>query len=73
MQRKKREKNRILAKRLKEQRDNIERQLDTEISELETREKDLTDQVRNLESYKKFLQNQYQEKIQNQTIKIEED
>jgi len=58
-----RQKNRELAKRLKEKRINIEHQLIHEISELETREKSLTEEVRNLESYKQFLEKRYQQKI----------
>jgi len=58
-----RQKNRELAKRLKEKRINIEHQLIHEISELETREKSLTEEVRNLKSYKQFLEKRYQQKI----------
>jgi len=58
-----RQKNRELAKRLKEKRINIEHQLVNQISELESHEKDLTEEVRNLESYKQFLEKRYQQKV----------
>jgi hypothetical protein len=58
-----RQKNRELAKRLKEKRINIEHRLIHEISELETHEKSLTEEVRNLKSYKQFLEKRYQQKI----------
>lgn len=58
-----REKNRELARKLKEKRINIERQLINEINELESHEKNLTKEVRNLKSYKQFLERRYQQKI----------
>lgn len=67
-----REKNRQLARRLKEQRGDIERRLVDEINQLESLEKNLTDEVRNLESYKHFLENRYQEKVQERLIKEEQ-
>jgi hypothetical protein len=55
-----RKRNRETAKKIKEKRTNIEHQLLNEINELESREKDLIQDIRNLESYKQFLEKRCQ-------------
>jgi hypothetical protein len=57
-----RQKNRESAKRIKERRISIENQLLNEITELESNEKDLTQDINNLRSYKQFLERLQQQK-----------
>jgi hypothetical protein len=58
-----RKKNRDAAKKLKEKRFIIERQLEKEIQELESKEQELVTRVKNLESYKEQLDLRYKNLI----------
>jgi hypothetical protein len=58
-----REKNRKIARKLKEKRIDIERQLENELQQLEFIENNLLDEINNLKSYKQFLEERCQEKI----------
>jgi hypothetical protein len=66
-----RKKNREVARKLKEKRNNIGRQLENEITELESEKKDLLNQIDNLESYKQVLVHKFQENIFNETKMIQ--
>ena len=59
----KRAKNRRTAKKLKERQIRIELQLVNEISELQTKEKDLLGKINNLKSYKAFLEDRFQQQL----------
>ena len=56
-----RKRNRDAAKKIKEKRFFIEQQLEKDIEELESKEKELTSKVKNLEIYKVELQHRYEQ------------
>lgn len=58
-----RKRNREAARKLKEKRAQIEEELRAQVYELESKEQDLLLRVRNLESYKQYLEVQYQQQI----------
>ncbi|CAF0748633.1 unnamed protein product [Adineta steineri] len=67
----KREKNRQVARKLKEKYLNIESELLEKLNELESGEKELIEKVNNLTSYKEFLTNRCQQQIKAQEEIIE--
>jgi hypothetical protein len=58
-----RERNRRNAQKFKEKQIHIETQLINQVKELEHREKDLTSKIEDLQSYKEFLNQKYEQKI----------
>ena len=60
-----RQRKREAARKIKEKRTNIEETLLNEITELESKEKDLSQNINNLQSYKNFLQKVYEQKAIN--------